>query len=100
MRRGRSKVQKQPIRGDALEQMTETDRHILLSPFLVFSPCLLLVEEVLVLEKEVQERLEVDKEEVQEEEEEKEETGETVISQQSPPTPQKQDTKVTSTCLT
>ncbi|XP_073344375.1 band 4.1-like protein 3a [Pagrus major] len=51
------------------------------------------VEEVLVLEKEVQERLEVDKEEVQEEEEEKEETGETVISQQSPPTPQKQDTK-------
>ncbi|XP_030253767.1 protein 4.1-like isoform X7 [Sparus aurata] len=51
------------------------------------------VEEVLVLEKEVQERLEVDKEEVQEDEEEKEETGETVISQQSPPTPQKQDTK-------
>lgn len=99
MRRGRSKVQKQPIRGDALEQVTETDRDILLSTFLVFSPCLL-VEEVLVLEKEVQERLEVDKEEVQEKEEEKEETGETVISQQSPPTPQKQDTKVTSTCLT
>ncbi|KAM8731471.1 band 4.1-like protein 3a isoform 3-T3 [Acanthopagrus schlegelii] len=51
------------------------------------------VEEVLVLEKEVQGRLEMDKVEVQEEEEEKEETGETVISQQSPPTPQKQDTK-------
>ncbi|XP_036934944.1 band 4.1-like protein 3a isoform X3 [Acanthopagrus latus] len=51
------------------------------------------VEEVLVLEKEVQGRLEMDKVEVREEEEEKEETGETVISQQSPPTPQKQDTK-------
>lgn len=98
MRRGRSKVQKQPIRGHALKQVSETDGHILLSPFLVFSR--LLVEEVLVLEKEVQGRLEMDKVEVREEEEEKEETGETVISQQSPPTPQKQDTKVTSTCLT
>ncbi|XP_029282405.1 protein 4.1-like isoform X2 [Cottoperca gobio] len=42
------------------------------------------VEEVLVLEEELQEMMEVDKEE---------ETVATDISQQSPPTPQKQDTK-------
>ncbi|XP_074484414.1 protein 4.1-like isoform X9 [Sebastes fasciatus] len=55
------------------------------------------VEEVLVVEEEVQERMEVDEEELQqqeeEEEEEEEETRATDISQQSPPTPQKQDTK-------
>ncbi|XP_041816975.1 band 4.1-like protein 3a [Chelmon rostratus] len=51
------------------------------------------VEDVLVLGEEVQERMEVHKEELQqnEEEEEKEETRET--SQQSPLTPQKHDTK-------
>ncbi|XP_037619278.1 protein 4.1-like isoform X3 [Sebastes umbrosus] len=55
------------------------------------------VEEVLVVEEEVQERMEVDEEELQQQEEEKEEEEEetraTDISQQSPPTPQKQDTK-------
>ncbi|XP_051240893.1 band 4.1-like protein 3a isoform X5 [Dicentrarchus labrax] len=51
------------------------------------------VEEVLVLEEEVQERLEVDKEEVQQEEEEEEREETREISQQSPLTPQKQDTK-------
>ncbi|XP_044032405.1 band 4.1-like protein 3a isoform X2 [Siniperca chuatsi] len=54
------------------------------------------VEEVLVVEEEVQERMEVDKEEVQQlhrEEEEEEETRATETSQQSPLTPQKQDTK-------
>nr|XP_046227107.1 band 4.1-like protein 3a isoform X2 [Scatophagus argus] len=54
------------------------------------------VEEVLVLEEEVQQRVEVDEEEMQkdeEEQEEKEGTRETVVSQQSPLTPQKQDTK-------
>ncbi|XP_070708674.1 band 4.1-like protein 3 [Pempheris klunzingeri] len=42
--------------------------------------------------EEVQQRMEVDKEEVQQEEEEEETRG-TEISHQSPPTPQKQDTK-------
>ncbi|XP_038567016.1 band 4.1-like protein 3 isoform X6 [Micropterus salmoides] len=51
------------------------------------------VEEVLVMEEEVQ-RVEVDKEEVQQQDEEEEEqTRVTEISQQSPPTPQRQDTK-------
>lgn len=52
--------------------------------------------------QEFQERTEVDKEEMQQEEEEEEEeaTRQTVISQQSPLTSQKQDTKVSITCLT
>ncbi|XP_049421438.1 protein 4.1-like isoform X9 [Epinephelus fuscoguttatus] len=53
------------------------------------------VEEVLMVEEEVQERIKEEKEEEQQEEEEEEEveTKVTEISQQSPPTPQKQDTK-------
>ncbi|GAA6234208.1 protein 4.1-like isoform X7 [Lates japonicus] len=47
-------------------------------------------EEVLVVEEEVQQMMHVDKQEVEEVEEE---TRVTEISQQSPPTPQKQDTK-------
>ncbi|XP_039982855.1 band 4.1-like protein 3a isoform X2 [Xiphias gladius] len=57
-------------------------------------------EEVLVVEEEMQEVMEVDKEELkqqqeeeEEEEDEEEKTRVTEISQQSPPTPQKQDTK-------
>ncbi|XP_018542469.1 protein 4.1 isoform X8 [Lates calcarifer] len=46
-------------------------------------------EEVLVVEEEVQQVMQVDKQEVEEEEE----TRVREISQQSPPTPQKQDTK-------
>ncbi len=53
-----------------------------------------------MLEEVVQEKMEVDKEQVQQEEEEGEkETRETELSQQSPPTLQKHDTKVTNTCL-
>ncbi|KAL7374118.1 hypothetical protein ABVT39_022412 [Epinephelus coioides] len=51
------------------------------------------VEEVLMVEEEVQERMEEEKEEEQQAEEEEVETKVTEISQQSPPTPQKQDTK-------
>ncbi|XP_070784371.1 band 4.1-like protein 3a [Enoplosus armatus] len=51
-------------------------------------------DEVLVVEEEMQERMGVNKEEVQlQDEEDEEETRATEISQQSPPTPQKQDTK-------
>ncbi|XP_070841710.1 band 4.1-like protein 3a isoform X3 [Chaetodon trifascialis] len=51
------------------------------------------VEEVLVLGDEVQERMEVHKEELQQDEEEEEKEENREISQQSPPTPQKHDTK-------
>lgn len=53
-----------------------------------------------MLEEVVQDAVEVDKEQVQQEEEEREEMKEPEISQQSPSTPQKHDTKVTYTCLT
>ncbi|XP_076577635.1 band 4.1-like protein 3a isoform X3 [Chaetodon auriga] len=51
------------------------------------------VEEVLVLGDEVQERMEVHKEELQQDEEEEEKEENREISQQSPLTPQKHDTK-------
>lgn len=49
-----------------------------------------------MVEEEVQQVMQVDKQEVEEEEE----TRVREISQQSPPTPQKQDTKVNHTPLT
>lgn len=56
------------------------------------------VEEVMVVQEEVTEVVEDDIEDLQKQLDEEEETRATEVSQQSPLTPQKQDTKVPNTC--